>query len=401
MHSQQLCRLSLRILLSLGLRSVIACIVLAAGTAALLTSVAVTEGARLRAALELERYGLRYAYVLPVASPAKNTRGPAGPEGLSSAIVRAVRQMPDCQAAGIVQRTVTIANGARRTEALVAGVDADYFRIRGLTATEGRLLREEDSRALARVAILSSSIARELFPALPGLGRMVRIKGMPFVVVGLLESRGTDPDGRDLDNVVFLPRTSAAVRVFGSSRVDLMIVRGRADESAADIAGRVTERLRGIRRRGEPPIAVREPDSVVSIGAQTEQVYRAWSLGAAIVGMVTGGIGIVAIMLISVKDRSAEIALRRAAGATQASVLWQFVFETSCLVAVGAVAGLVVGVALGIGISSALYGIRSFPWPKLVYAILPVAVGMLGGLIPSWVASRLNIVRVLAGGGGL
>jgi putative ABC transport system permease protein len=150
-------------------------------------------------------------------------------------------------------------------------------------------------------------------------------------------------------------------------------------------------------RRGDQAISVKIPEAMISMSARTRDVYNNWTLGAAIVGMIAGAMGIGAIMLITVKDRCTEIALRRALGATRAAILRQFMFETACLVTIGVVAGLVIGVAVGIGLSVMVYDIRAFPWRSLDYAIIPAAVGALAGLVPSWTAARLNIVRALAG----
>jgi putative ABC transport system permease protein len=397
MHSGHLRRLSVRILFSLGFRSVIACTVLAAGTAALITNIAITDAARKHSALQFERYGAHYVYVLPVVVRRGPANAPAGGDALSPRQLRAIQSMPNCLWAAIVQRTVPAANGARRAQTAVAGVDAGYFQIRGLEAAEGRLIGDEDSRALARVAVLSSTIARELFPGESPIGKTVRINHVPFTVAGMLVARGTDLQGQDLDNVIFIPRKTAAVRVFGTSQINMIIVRGVANESARSIGARVTEQMQKQHRRGDSSVSVKVPEVVISMSARSEEIYKNWTLGAAIIGMIAGGTGICVIMLITVKDRAAEIALRRALGATRTSILRQFIFETACLVVAGVAVGVIAGLALGIGLSAAVYGIRSFPWTSLAYAAIPAAFGALAGLIPSWAAARLNIIRALAG----
>jgi putative ABC transport system permease protein len=397
MHAHQLRKLSVRILLTLGFRSVIACAVLGAGTAGLITNVAVTAAARQHAELSFGRYDAQYVYVLPVVIRKKNAKPATTSPGLPPYQVRIVQSVPDCLWSGVEQRNTTVASPSHKSETAVAGVDAAYFDIRGLEAAEGRLFHAEEDRALSRVAVLSSTTARELFPAEPSLGKTIRISGVPFNVIGVLAASGTDLEGHDLDSVIFIPRKTAAVRLFGSSQIDMIIARGGEDESAPSLAARITEQIRNDRHRGGSGISVKLPEAVVNMGSRTATVYNNWTLGSAIIGMIAGGIGIITIMLITVKERGAEIAVRRALGATRSAILRQFVFETTCLVVAGIAAGVLAGVALGIGISSAAYGIRTFPWASLRYAAFPAAFGILAGLIPSWIAARLNIVRALAG----
>ncbi len=397
MHSHQLRKLSVRILLTLGFRSVIACGVLGAGTAGLITNVAVTSAARQHAQLSFQRYGAQYVYVLPVVIRKKNANPAITAPGLSPLHLRIMQSMPDCLWAGIAQRTLTVASLSQKVVTAVAGVDPSYFDVRGLAATEGRLLDAEDDRALARIAVLSSATARDLFSDESSLGKVVRIGGVPFVIVGVLESRGTDLEGHEVDTVVFVPRKTAAVRLFGSSQIDMIIARGGADESASSLAARITEQMQNDRHRGQRAVSVKLPDAVMKMSERTAAVYNSWTLGSAVIGMIAGGIGIVTIMLITVKERGPEIAVRRALGATRSAILRQFIFETTCLVAAGIVAGVLAGVTLGMGISSVAYDVHSFPWKILGYAIIPTAFGILAGLIPSWIAARLNIVRALAG----
>jgi putative ABC transport system permease protein len=396
MHSGHLASLSIRILLSLGFRSVIACGVLAAGTAALITSSFITSAAQNEAALRFARYGTRYVYVLPAPLRAKNGTPPAAVDELAPSQVQAVQMTPNCESAVIEQRPATVASASQRTETTVAGVDPAYYGIAGVRTAVGRLLDDGDSRALSRVAVLSSRIASDLFPRQSVVGRTVKINGVRFSVVGALEPRGSDLQGNVLDTTVFVPRKTAAVRLFGSPQINMIIVRSTVDEPLSALSARIETSIAQKRHRRDRQLSVRMPDAVIAMSARTQAVYASWTLGAAIVAMIAGGIGIVAIMLITVKQRSAEIALRRALGATGPAVLRQFLFETMFLVLVGVGAGVAIGVVLGASLSTMVYGVRSFPWESLAFALIPAAVGCLAGLVPSWIAARTNIVQALA-----
>jgi putative ABC transport system permease protein len=396
MHSRHLARLSIRILLSLGFRSVIACGVLAAGTAALITTSFIASAVQRQAATRFAQYGTQYVYVLPAPLREKNGKSTAVPDELAPSQVQAVQTTPNCDSAAIEQRPATIASASRRTETTIAGVDPAYFGIAGLRTTEGRLLDDADSRALSRVAVLSSRIADDLFDGQPATGRTVKISGVSFRVAGVLEARGSDLQGNALDTTVFVPRKTAAVRLFGSPQINMVLVRSTVDEPLSALSARIEMSVAQKRHRRDRPVSVRMPDAVIGMSARTQAVYANWTLGAAVVAMIAGAIGIVTIMLITVKQRSAEIALRRALGATWAAVLRQFLFETTFLVFAGVGAGVVIGVVAGAALSAMVYEVRSFPWYTVAFALSPAGVGCLAGLVPSWIAARTNIVQALA-----
>ena len=316
------------------------------------------------------------------------------------------REIPAVQvAAGSVGGTGRIVFGNRNWYTHLWGVTPDYFIAHNWSVVSGRKMTDEEVRASAKVALLGQSVAEHLFGNGDPLGQTVRIKRVPFTVIGVLHSKGPDPWlGSDQDDLVLMPLGTAKKRIFGSlqGRLDLL---GQITVKVitADAVKATQDEVAGLLRRRHSLLANEPDDFFVSNVAEALKARSASSrvmarLLASIAGisLLVGGIGIMNIMLVSVTERTREIGLRMAVGAKRRDILLQFVIEAALLSLLG---GLI-GIAAGIGASMLISHLADWPVrigldAVLLATVFSAAVGVFFGFYPARKASRLDPIDAL------
>jgi putative ABC transport system permease protein len=288
--------------------------------------------------------------------------------------------------------------GLNRTTGL-SGTTADGLRIRNIRAGSGRLFDDDDDREQRRVAVIGPAVARSLFAGIDPLGRTVRIGPLEFEVIGVARARGIDPLGNDLDDFVVIPFQTAVRRVSNLNYVDAIYVQARNSDSLEELEREVRAMLsnRLAQRSGaSAPYTIQ--NQALLLRAERASVGALNQLVPAVSGiaLMLGAIGILTVMLISVRERTREIGLRRALGASQRNIHTQFVLESGMLGIAGGVVGSAVGVAAS-GIA-AYFG----AWPLVIAwdaaaigATCSLALGLVIGLVPAARAARLEPVAAL------
>jgi putative ABC transport system permease protein len=281
----------------------------------------------------------------------------------------------------------------------IQGEGADYLDIRQWALSEGAMFTEQDVRTVAKVAIVGKTVADQLFPAGNALGQIIRIKNVPFVVVGLLVPKGLSVMGSDQDDVIIVPYTSCMKRLMGATSIRAITVRASSRSALAEVERQIVSLLRQRHRitgDHEDDFTVRTQEEITQMADQASATLRMLLAGIALVSLLVGGIGIMNIMLVSVTERTREIGIRMAVGAHGKDILMQFLTEAVALSMVG---GLL-GIAFGMGGSSLLAAKAG--WPALtpldwvVYAFLGSAmVGIFFGFYPAWKASKLDPIDAL------
>jgi putative ABC transport system permease protein len=281
----------------------------------------------------------------------------------------------------------------------IQGEGADYLDIRQWPLSEGAMFTEQDVRTVAKVAIVGKTVADQLFPAGNALGQIIRIKNVPFVVVGLLVPKGLSVMGSDQDDVIIVPYTSCMKRLMGATSIRAITVRASSRSALAEVERQIVSLLRQRHRitgEHEDDFTVRTQEEITQMADQASATLRMLLAGIALVSLLVGGIGIMNIMLVSVTERTREIGIRMAVGAHGKDILMQFLTEAVALSMVG---GLM-GIAFGMGGSSLLAAKAG--WPALtpldwvVYAFLGSAmVGIFFGFYPAWKASKLDPIDAL------
>jgi putative ABC transport system permease protein len=290
--------------------------------------------------------------------------------------------------------------GGGSAQAGVLGTAPALARLRNLRVRDGRFLDEEDDAAAARVVVLGARIAGTLFPDGDAVGREVRIRGLPFEVIGVLEAKGVQADGSDQDGNAFVPIRTALRRVFNVPWLTAVYVSVADRRRMGDAEAAVRALLRARHRLQDgAPDDFGAQDQVRLLAVQQAAIGSLTLLtaGLAAVAMLVGGAGILALMFLSVKERTAEIGLRMAVGARPLDVLVQFLGEAALLAVCGWLAGATVAAVLGVALAAG----TSFPVAVPVRAalaslLMALSTGIGFGALPARRAARLPPVQALA-----
>ena len=399
-------RVALRALLRNKTRSALTTLGVVIGVAAVIATVGIGDGARARVEETFAAMGTNLLIVLPGSTSSGGVRGGMGSAStLTWDDLRAIRtELPSVRAAAPELRAgAQLVSEYQNWNTQVFGTSPEFFDIRSWPASRGRLLDQEDLESRAQVIVLGQTTADELFGAgVDPVGDVVRVQNVPFEVVGVLERKGQSSIGQDWDDTALVPVTTFQSRIEGGVSGYLGgILMVSATSAAATSAAQeeITALLRD-RHRLEPSSAddfsVRNLAEVAQMQQQSASTMAALLASVAAVSLLVGGIGIMNIMLVSVTERTREIGIRAAVGATPANILAQFLAEAVVLSLLGGT----MGVALGVGISLQVSG--AFGWttvidPTTVLLALGFsgAVGVAFGLYPAVRASRLDPIAAL------
>ncbi|MFN7273410.1 MAG: ABC transporter permease, partial [Gammaproteobacteria bacterium] len=300
--------------------------------------------------------------------------------------------------------TSQLVAGAANWNTQVFGVTASYFGVRDWQLAWGDPITDTDVRLATRVAVLGQTVADRLFGDDDPVGRSLRIRNVPFVVAGVLAAKGQSFDGRDQDDTVLIPLSTAQRKVFGATvpnSVRMIMVQAVSERAMAQAEADMTALLRERHRLAEGvenDFTVRNLAAAAEVQAQTTRVLSVLLGAVAAVSLVVGGIGIMNIMLVSVTERTREIGILKALGATRRDILTQFLLEAALLSLLGGLIGIVLGLLVGMGIAAA---IPNFPpanvpiWVMLAAAGFSALVGVVFGIAPASKAASLDPIEAL------
>lgn len=281
----------------------------------------------------------------------------------------------------------------------ILGVGEEYYDLRSMKVMEGRKFTEEENRKRARVALIGATVYRELFGGKNALGEFIKINKTNFQVVGLLEEKGSS-GFRDQDDVILVPIETAKRRLFGRTTIDSIDVQIANDTDTTDLEEEIRTFLN---TRHKIPVASQEEafrvwnmaDMKKAIEASTQTMTVLLTVIAAI-SLVVGGIGIMNIMLVSVKERTKEIGLRKAVGATGRDILNQFLVESVVVGIVGGVMGILTGVTFAIVLNAFSGWSTSISIVSVVISfVFSLVIGLLFGVYPARTASKLHPIEAL------
>ncbi len=406
MRTGTLLRLAGRALGRNRMRSFLTTLGVVIGVAAVIAMTAIGEGARYRVQQTFEAMGTNLLIVLPGSSAVGGMQGGFGSQPtLTWDDLHSIQnELSAVRVAAPVLRTAAVVQAEEQNwTTAVVGTTPEYFQIRSWSLAAGQKLSAEDVSTGAKVVLLGQTVVEKLYGAGANpVGRTVRIKMVPFQVIGILARKGQSPMGQDYDDAAFVPVSTFQSKVQGGLTKFLS---GAIFVSAvsADATGRAQQQIGGLlrdRHRLGPGIdddfSVRNLSEIASAQAQGTQVLTTLLASIAAVSLLVGGIGIMNIMLVSVTERTREIGIRMAVGGKPADILSQFVAEALALSAGG---GLI-GVALGI--AAALLLAHEFHWPTIIRAGtvalalgFSAVVGVVFGLYPARKASRLDPIDAL------
>jgi putative ABC transport system permease protein len=407
MNPLQSARVALRALRVNKLRSALTMLGIIIGVGAVIAMVGVGAGAQARVAEQIQSLGSNLIIVLSGSTTSGGIRLGQGSqltitEEDSLAIAR---EIPAVQAAAPSMRgTAQVVYGNLNWATGIQGVTPDYAEAREWGVTSGRFLTIEDLDGATKVALLGQTTAQNLFGDLDPLGQIIRIKKVPFTVVGVLDRKGQNSWGQDQDDIVVIPLTTAKKKVLGVSQanarsVGSISVKIRAGENMVEAEDQMRALLRQ-RHRLQPyqddDFTLRNLSEILQTQEESSKVMTYLLAAIASVSLLVGGIGIMNIMLVSVTERTREIGLRMAVGARGRDILLQFLVEAVTLSLIGGIIGIALGVASSQAISEFAEWRTQLPLGAVVMAFgFAAAVGVFFGFYPARKAARLDPIEAL------
>jgi putative ABC transport system permease protein len=403
----QSARIAVRALRVNKLRSALTMLGIIIGVGAVIAMVSVGAGAQARVAEQIQSLGSNLIIVMPGSVTSGGLRlgfgtQPRISEDDATAIAREVQTVQ--VAAPVIRGNAQVVFGNLNWSTAIQGVTADYFEARDWLPVAGRLLTPEDVDGSAKVALLGQSTAQNLFGGSDPLDQIIRIKKVPFTVVGVLERKGQSSWGQDQDDVILIPLSTARKKIHGVNQaspraVGSISVKVRPGEDMPEAEEQIRALLRQRHRLQtfqDDDFWLRNLSEVLQTQEESSKVMTYLLAAIASVSLLVGGIGIMNIMLVSVTERTREIGLRMAVGARGRDILLQFLVEAITLSLIGGTIGIALGLAGSQGISY-LAEWRTLVAPQAIALAFgfAAAIGIFFGFYPARKAARLDPIEAL------
>jgi putative ABC transport system permease protein len=407
MNFLALLRIALRALAVNKMRSALTMLGIVIGVGAVIVMIAVGAGAQARVEEQIRSLGSNLLLVMPGSTTSGGVRmGFGSGSTLTEDDVLAInREIPEAIAAPALRGSAQVIWGNSNWSTQIYGTTPEYLDVRQWPLVSGRTFEPAEMAGAAKVALIGATVAKQLFGAADPLDQSIRIKRVPFSIIGVLDVKGQSMMGTDQDDLILVPIKTARSRVLGTASAARNRTVGTIWVKAADGVDTkiIEEQVRALLRQrhriqagADDDFSLRNLQEVMAAQEASSRVLALLLAAVASVSLLVGGIGIMNIMLVSVTERTREIGLRMAVGARTRDILGQFLVEAVTLSLIG---GLI-GVALGMGTSLAiaeLAGWRIVISPEAVGLAVAFAfvIGVFFGFYPARKAARLNPVEAL------
>ncbi len=393
---------ALRALARNKMRSILTMLGIVIGVAAVIAMVAIGQGAQSQVQKQIASMGSNLLFVSAGSVNASGIRmGSGATKTLVDSDVQAIlRECQACAAAapgsGSSQQVVY---AGQNWMTRINGTTPDYFTVRDWPFADGGSFSTDDVRMAADVAVIGETVRQNLFGSQEPIGQTIRIGNNPFIVVGVLVAKGQSGMGADQDDAVFIPITTLQKKITGQDWLQYVMVSAKSQAASYAAQQQITAILHD-RHRIQPgeenDFFVRNLADVAQLADQSSQVLTMLLASIASVSLLVGGIGIMNIMLVSVTERTREIGIRIAIGATEEDVQRQFLTESMVMSLMGGIIGVMLGLGASIVISNALkWPVLVSPLSIVVAVAFSIAVGVFFGYYPAKKASRLDPIEAL------
>jgi putative ABC transport system permease protein len=403
MHLLKGSRIALKAVTAHKLRALLAILGIVVGVAAVIIMLAVGEGAKQDVLGKIQ--GLGTNILIVSAGQVKNVAGrPQLVGNVTSLDLRDAKAVLDeCPAvtrvAPIQSRKLALKYGTGTTNTSIVGTSADFLAVREFRTIAGRFFDAEEVQGAQRVAVVGQTVLANLGTGRSMIGETIRIGNVPFDVIGILEPKGVNYAGIDEDDQILIPISTALRRLFNLTYLSSLYIQAKDERAMSSAARQVTELFRErhrIRAGKADDFTLQTQAEILEAAQETSQTFSLLLGSVAGISLLVGGIGILAMMVISVRERTKEIGIRRAVGARRRDILMQFILEATSLSLVGGLTGSLLGVAGGFILA------RITGWPTAIspLAILlamgvSMAVGVFFGAYPARRAARLDPIVAL------
>ncbi len=397
MNFRRSARLSIRALFAHKVRAILALTSVSIGVTAVLLTSAIGAGAQRDVVRQMETIGTNLIVVRPAQverlASRKTIRGSV--TTLKMDDYEAIAELPFVAAAAPgIERPVRAKAGTVATMTKVLGTSPAFPAVRNFRVSAGRFFDADDDRRARRVAVLGARVAEALFENTNPIGRDIRVRGIVFEVIGVLEAKGTSPDGADEDNQILVPTKTALRRVANATWLTSVFVSVKDPDAIDEARARITELVRS--RHGREDFSIQNTAMFLSMQKQTAGFLTMLAAGLGGIALLVGGTGTLALMLMSVKERTREIGLRMALGATPRDILTQFLFEATLLATGGWAAGLAIGAVGAVVVALGTEWKLAVPFEALFASAAMVVITGLGfGAFPARKASLMPPMEAL------
>ncbi|WP_455153457.1 ABC transporter permease [Veillonella parvula] len=383
------------------LRSLLTMLGIIIGVAAVIALVSIGNGVKQDIEDSISSLGSNLLVVLPGAPRTPGARPSQGSmKSLKISDYEAIAKLEGVKAASpMTNGSYVVIYQNKNWTTSVAGVNANFQDVNNWTMTSGRFFSDKNVQNRERVAVVGQTVVKNLFADEDPVGKEIRVKNIPFRVIGVLKSKGNGTMGNDQDDTVLIPYTTSMERVEGIDYLRRVYVVAKDDESIDRLQADIENLLRvrhNIKDTNLDDFNIQNMKSIMETVAQTTGTFTLFLGAVAAISLVVGGIGIMNIMLVSVTERTREIGVRKALGATYSVIVTQFLIEAVVISLMGGFIGIAFGIGASkvIGMVSGMSTIVSVPTIIMSFAF-SMAIGLIFGIYPARKAAKLNPIDAL------
>lgn len=392
-------------------RSMLTMLGIVIGVASVILLMSIGKSAERLILDQVRSVGSNLVFVIPGATKGSRFASPPSVQGiviktLVERDVSALQREPSLyRVAPDVRGQAKVVYGNNDVTVSYWGVMPEYFGIRDFVAERGQFFGRTDIDSFNRVAVLGPEIAKTLFEGLDPIGKTIRLKGVSFRVTGVFGSEGLGPFGVDQDSLIFVPLSVAQKQLLGIDYYNSLLIQAHDAYTIDFVKSRIESVLRQAHRVTDPEkddFTIRTQEDALSLLGNITSILTVFLTAIAFISLVVGGIGIMNIMLVSVTDRTKEIGLRKAVGATNMDILQQFLWEALILTFIGGFIGIIVGFLFAYLISFVLVRTLATGWvfampvsAVILGVCVSTAIGLVFGIYPARKASRKDPIEAL------